>query len=291
MSFLRIALRFSINEPISFQSFSGYSIRGLLYKMIKEIDEEYASYLHDSKSLAPFSVSPPFIENLNSIYINYDKLNPGLYTINITLLQSKLIDIMIKYIHEKIGSSKIEIGGKEVLLNSLSLENISFENIYEKSNEIKSFKINFLTPTYFRLTPRDISKKYKYSINKKEKISAYRFYPLPDPVLLFRSIARIWRKFSNFNLNLKDFMEWIEIGGIAISGFPKGIKTHIVYEHPTTKKWCVGFTGIVHYSIVKDLYNSEKSKIANTLLKFATYTNVGGGRTAGLGMIKYEIEE
>ncbi|MFH7835197.1 MAG: CRISPR system precrRNA processing endoribonuclease RAMP protein Cas6 [Candidatus Aenigmatarchaeota archaeon] len=288
-SFVRITLCFCLNEPIKFQSFSGYSVRGLFYNIIKNIDEEYAINLHNSKTLAPFSTSPILIEKNNEVYPCFNKVERGLAKINFVLLEDKLINLIIKFIQEKIGTIEIKLGENKLFLNSISLENISFEKIYEQSNEIKSFKINFLTPTYFRLTPKDIEEKYKKKINIK--VSPYRFLPLPDPILFFRSIARLWRKFSKYDLNLESFLEWINLGGIALSGYPDGIKTHIVYEHPTTKKWSVGFTGKVHFSLVKDLFDSKKAKIADTLLKFAEYTNVGGGRTAGLGMIKYEIEK
>ncbi|MEM4522625.1 MAG: CRISPR system precrRNA processing endoribonuclease RAMP protein Cas6 [Nitrososphaeria archaeon] len=291
MTFTSILLELYSQDDVYFQSFSGYSTRGLFYNIVKKFDEEYASTLHNSKMLAPFSVSPIYTVRENRLHPCFKKVGKGIARIYFTLLDSRLNELFIKFIQEGLNENGIQIGKTKMAINSISLQQYEYEKLYKNSNEIKSFKVNFMTPTYFRQTPKDIMKRYGKEYDKKVTVSPYRFLPLPDPVLLFKSIARIWRKFSNYNLNLQDFIEWLEIGGIAISGYPEGIRTHIVYEHPTTKKWSVGFTGTVHFSIVKDIYSPEKAKIADTLLKFAEYTNVGGGRTAGLGVIKYTLKQ
>ncbi|MCX8188223.1 MAG: CRISPR system precrRNA processing endoribonuclease RAMP protein Cas6 [Nitrososphaeria archaeon] len=287
LPFTSILLELYSQEDIHFQSFSGYSTRGLFYNIVKSFDEEYASQLHNSRLLAPFSVSPIYAIRGNSFHPCFERAGKGILRINFTLLENRLNEIFMKFIQEGLGENGLPIGKTKIIPNSISFQQLDYEKFYKNSVEIHSFKVSFMTPTYFRQTPRDIMKRYGKQFDKKITVSPYRFLPLPDPVLFFKSVARIWRKFSNYNLNLQEFIEWLEVGGIAISGYPKGIRTHIVHEHPTTKKWCVGFTGTVHFSIVKDIYNSEKARIADTLLKFAEYTNVGGGRTAGLGMIKY----
>ncbi|MEM1985321.1 MAG: CRISPR system precrRNA processing endoribonuclease RAMP protein Cas6 [Nitrososphaeria archaeon] len=291
MPFTSILLELYSQEDTCLQSFSGYSVRGLFYNIIKNVDEEYATTLHNSKMLAPFSVSPIYAIRGNCFYPCFERVGKGMVRISFTLLEERLNDLFMKFIQEGLSENRVFIGRTRMIINSISFQQLEYKKLYKNSNEIKSFKIDFITPTYFRQTPRDIMKRYGKNSEKKRSASPYRFLPLPDPVLFFKSIARIWRKFSNYNLNLQDFIEWLEIGGIAISGYPEGIRTHIVYEHPTTKKWSVGFTGTVHFSIVKDIYSPEKAKIADTLLKFAEYTNVGGGRTAGLGVIKYTLKQ
>jgi len=273
------------------QSFSGYAVRGLFYNIVGSVDREYASLLHDSRMLAPFSVSPVCrVSGESGFHPCFDKLSRGLLRVNFTLLDGRLTDILMKFIQEGLGGGEFNIGKDKVTLHALSFQQISYERLFKDSSDVRSFKVNFLTPTYFRQTPRDMLRRYGKRLDKSFTVSPYRFIPLPDPVLLFKSVARLWRKFSNINLDLQDFMRWLETGGVAVSGFPDGIRTYIVHEHPTTKKWSVGFTGTVYFSIVKDIYSPEKAKIVNTLLKFAEYTNVGGGRTAGLGLIKYSVK-
>jgi len=291
LPFTRISLELYSREDVRFQSFSGYSARGLFYNIVKKFDEEYASILHDSRTLAPFSVSPVYAVKGDSLIPCFEKAEKGVVMISFTLLENRLNEIFMKFVQEGLGERGLTIGKTSMQINTISLQQLEYEKLYKNSVEIKSFKVNFRTPTYFRQTPRDLLKRYGKESNKKFTASPYRFLPLPDPVLFFKSIARIWRKFSNYNIDLQEFIEWLEAGGIAISGYPKGIRTHIVYEHPTTKKWNIGFTGTVHFSIAKDTYSPEKAKIADTLLKFAEYTNVGGGRTAGLGTIKYSPQQ
>ncbi len=73
----------------------------------------------------------------------------------------------------------------------------------------------------------------------------------------------------------------------AISGFPQGIKTYRLYEHEKADKWVVGFTGRVGFSLPDDLFNKKLAADLDALFKFVQFSNVGGGRTAGLGMVEY----
>ena len=290
LSFTNIVLELYTPEDITFQSFSGYAVRGMFYSIIRRVNESYAFELHNSKMLAPFSVSPVLVARGEGFHPCFDRVSKGFLRVNFTIFDGRLNNVLLKFIQEGLGN-ELMLGKVEVILHSLSFQQIHYDKLYRDSDEIRSFKISFYTPTYFRQTPRDILERYGKKLEEKITISPYRFLPLPDPVLFFKSVARIWRKFSNQDLALQNFVEWLEIGGIAVSGYPTGIRTHVVYEHPTTRKWSVGFTGTVHFSLVKDLYSPERAKIADTLLKFAEYTNVGGGRTAGLGQIKYQVKE
>jgi len=47
-----------------------------------------------------------------------------------------------------------------------------------------------------------------------------------------------------------------------------------------------GFFGEAKFSIPNDLYNEEFARITSKLLSFGEYSNVGRGRTSGLGMIR-----
>ncbi|MEM3404152.1 MAG: CRISPR system precrRNA processing endoribonuclease RAMP protein Cas6 [Nitrososphaeria archaeon] len=287
MPLTRINLSIYFNEHVDFQSFSGYAVRGLFYNLINRADPVFASALHNSQRLAPFSVTPVFVEKDGELYTSFRKVERGPAMVSFSVLTLDLTDAMIKLIQE--GLSDLTISQHKVMLNSVKIENLEFKSLYDGSKQIESFRTMFISPTFFRLTPRDLLKKYSKD-EKKDKFvaSPYRFWPLPDPILFFRSAARLWRKFSNFSLDLDRFIEWVELGGVALSGYPDGIRTYRVYEHPTTNKWCVGFVGTVYYSIVRDLYSSENARIVETLLKFSEYANVGGGRTAGMGVIKYQ---
>ena len=162
------------------------------------------------------------------------------------------------------------------------------------------FAIKFMTPTVFRRSvfdccpecPRYIE--YTLKARRGEGIKKPCRYaaicrgmviPLPIPALMFRNMARIWSVFSDTHLDVQGAARWAE-KAIMVAGFPKGIRTVRIYEHPTTNKWIVGFMGIVRFSIREDLYREEYARAASALLKMAEITNIGVRRTAGLGVIK-----
>ncbi|MEM1659285.1 MAG: CRISPR system precrRNA processing endoribonuclease RAMP protein Cas6 [Candidatus Jordarchaeales archaeon] len=110
--------------------------------------------------------------------------------------------------------------------------------------------------------------------------------PLPLPSLMFKNLARIWSSFSDTPIDAWEAAKWSE-DAILVAGFPKGLRTVRLYEHTTTNKWIVGFTGTVRFAIEREKYNKELAKTAHALLKMAELTNVGVRRTAGLGMVRY----
>jgi len=108
---------------------------------------------------------------------------------------------------------------------------------------------------------------------------------VPSSLPLFKSLARIWTTFAR-GANSREVAKWAE-RAVFVAGFPKGIKTVRLYEHPASNKWIVEFVRTVRFSIPSELYDEEKAKMASALLKMAELTNVGIRRTAGFGMIKY----
>jgi len=100
-------------------------------------------------------------------------------------------------------------------------------------------------------------------------------------------MARIWSAFSDTQIDVQRAAKWAE-NAIMVTGFPKpGIRTVRVYEHPTTNKWIIGFTGTVRFSVKEELYKEKYAKAAAALIKMAEITNIGVRRTAGLGIIRY----
>lgn len=290
MVIVRYLIKFFIDKKISFQSFSGFSIRGFFYNILKKYDESIALKIHKNKSLAPFSTTPIFIynKNLKAVYRKIEK--PSLCLVGFSLLDPELARIF-KDIIISMKLENIELGNEKYKIIEINVNDISFKDLIKKAKVIKNFSITFITPTYLRATPRQkISQENNKSFNNSI-INPYRFYLFPDPVLMFKNIVRIWRHFSNYPFNYEEYLEWIELGGVAISGFPEGIRTVRVYEHPTSNKWCVGFIGKVFFNLPENTYRKSMAQITDALLKFAEYSNIGGNRTAGFGVIEYEAKE
>jgi CRISPR/Cas system endoribonuclease Cas6 (RAMP superfamily) len=79
-----------------------------------------------------------------------------------------------------------------------------------------------------------------------------------------------------------EYREWLDNHGIAIAGC--NIETRKVLLKRGL--WSVGFTGVVRFSIPDDTYSNEFAEITAKLLKFGELSNVGGGRTSGMGVME-----
>lgn len=284
----RYTFTIHLDEPIEFQSYSGFAVRGLFFDLVKRVSKDKAEELHLKKRLAPYSTTP--IEALGSDGgVVYRKMPRGAVKFSITLLDTDLSNI----IKDLLFTGKVTnllLRGRECKLASIEYTQLDPAKLVDEARAIEKFTVRFRSPTYFRRTPVDIERLFPSAKKVNSlKPDLYRSHPLPDPVLLFRSLLRLWRAFSGAYTKIpaNDFKEWVELGGVVLSGYPDSIRTIRVYEHPTTNKWVVGFVGEVHFSLPKDLYSEKYAKVVDALLKFGEYTNVGGGRSAGLGLIKY----
>jgi len=98
---------------------------------------------------------------------------------------------------------------------------------------------------------------------------------------MFRSLARLYSAFiSEVPL---EYREWLDRNGVAVSGLK--IETQKVMLKK--RKWAVGFVGRVNFSLPEDIYDDRYAEITSRLLSFGEYSNVGGGRTSGLGVMRF----
>lgn len=286
MSFTTLTLRFFANDNLFFKYFSGYYVRGFFYSTLKKIDSNLAEKIHNSKTLSPFSSKALTVEQKNYKHVILRRIDRhSLVSFSYSIFSP---EVSRKFIELVVQDGVVTFLDKRFDLNSVSLREVKWSDLVESSKPVRRFDLVFLSPTYFRLPPT-LLERYEARLKvvyKKEKAS-YRYYPLPDPSLLIRSVTKIWKTFSPVKLNLAGLISWVGAGGVAISGFQDGIRTFRLYEHEKANKWVVGFTGRVGYSIPNDLFNENFARNLDALLKFSQFSNVGGGRTAGLGMVEY----
>ena len=278
----RITFEFAVPQPLKFQSFSGFEVRGFFYNVISSLNETLASSIHEGKALAPFAVTPVILHRESQDVVCYDHVSPGLADFSFILFRDDEARVVEEAIRK--GMSTVKLVDSELPLTTIRLEQI--DPLSMPKERLSSFALNFYTPTYFRATPIDLAK--EYSLNASVPLP-YRFVPLPDPILLFRSLVRTWREFVGIGEGLEEFMSWVEAGGVLLSGFPGGIFTRRVYEHPMTNKWAVGFVGRANFSFSKRLYYEKMVETASALLRFGEIVGVGAGRTSGMG--RYGLEK
>ncbi|MGC8631711.1 MAG: CRISPR system precrRNA processing endoribonuclease RAMP protein Cas6 [Thermoprotei archaeon] len=276
-----INFEFAVPSSLKFQSFSGFEVRGFFYHVVSSVDETLASSLHAGKALSPFAVTPVMLKRDGGDIVCYDHVSPGLASFSFILFRDDEARVVEDALRQ--GMSTVKLVDSEFPLTTVRLTQVDPALIDREG--LPSFALDFYTPTYFRATPLDLAKEYSL---KTKLDSPYKFVPLPDPILFFRSLVRAWREFVGIGVDdLEGFMSWVEAGGVLLSGFPAGIFTKRIYEHPMTNKWAVGFVGNVNFSFSKKLSNDKMNEAASTLLRFGEIVGVGAGRTSGMG--RYRI--
>jgi len=283
MSMCQLAFRLVAENGLRFQSFSGFAVRGVFFDVLKRVNEQLALRIHSEKAIASYSVTP--VEALRGQYSSfiYNRFDGPLHAqFKISILEPGLMNVFTQAL---VSSSfrTVKLVDAEVPVVELSVVQQSFKKIMEEAKPVRRFEVLFRTPCYFR---RSVSTGSSNSVLKEDR-PPYRSVPLPDAGLMFRNLARLWRRFSGISFEYGDYASWIDKGGVALAGFPTGIRTVRVYEHPKSNKWVMGFIGGVRFSMPRDLFSEKFARFTDALMRFAEYSNVGGNRTAGFGVVKY----
>jgi len=253
----------------------GYIFRGVIMKWLSETKPEIVHLLHEYEEIRPYSINCIIqnkIPKINFIIVSYSD----------NLSQFLIKDILGG---EKV---KLEIGQKDYYIDRISFEKINLKTICERAKPVRGFNINFPTPVYFNTIMGN--------------------YPvrLPIPALLFGNLANIWNKVAEnvAGINRDDFLNWIN-AHVYISGYKmRSAKREIGKPRPM-----VGGLGNASYRATKINKNYYKHKLEELgrkydyqfvnedyeqscrwleiLCRFGEYTNVGGNRTAGMGVMRY----
>ncbi len=253
---VRFDISFKASKSIKFRLFSGAIIRGFVYTVIGRHNKRFASELHASKTLSPFSTTPLFNSSGTA-----SKIEKGEnYKFRVVFFSQEIGEAFRDYFMKR---DRLKIGGCKHKIDDISVEYVrKFED-----KPSKKIKVNFLTPTCFRIPSQ-----------------GYRFLPLPYPPLLMRSLARIYEGFVE--ALPREYRDWLDMHGVAVAG------CNISTEKVMIKKnsWNVGFKGEVKLSLPGDVYREDYARITSKLLRFGCYTNVGGGRTSGMGVMEVEFK-
>ncbi len=276
-SLCRLDIKAVLPAPVKLVTYSGFVARGIFYDLARRASPSLAKELHEGKKIAPFSARPISHEGEKGVRYLKRSLPSGPFTLTICLLDQGLWEALFKVIT---SCESLKIVEHECPVSSINVQVISYRKIAEEAKPVKKFQVRFRTPTYFRWLPPPSARKQPPS---------YRFMPLPIPMSMFSNLCRLWNAFSDVEIPCEDFLEWVEGGGIAVSGVQ--IRTERVYEHPTTEKWAVGFVGTAFYSLPDDTFDPKHARLVDALMRFAEYGNVGGNRTAGFGVVEYSPAE
>lgn len=252
---VKFDIGFKAASTANFKLFSGAIVRGFVYSVVARYNRRFASELHASRSLAPFSTTPLF--NSGGVAGGIEKGES--YSFRVVFFSSEIGEAFRDYFMKR---STIRLAGENHKIERIEVEYVN--RIDEQPSS--RVRVNFLTPTCFRVPS-----------------AGYRFLPLPYPPLMMRSLARIYEGF--YGRLPENYRQWLDVHGVALAG------CSITTEKIMVKRdsWNVGFKGEALLSLPKDAYREDFARVTSKLLRLGCYTNVGGGRTSGMGVMEVEF--
>ncbi|MBE8540205.1 CRISPR-associated endoribonuclease Cas6 [Geoglobus acetivorans] len=257
--FVRVEIEFEALESKRFRMYSGAYVRGFVYWVLGRMDRAFAERLHSSRGISPFSVTPVMLNDYPVSSLEEGKE----YRFSITFFVPEIGEALRDYL---ISANSVYFTAVENPLRRVRVRYVDMGSLEE--GPTTKFRVDFVSPCYFRMPS-----------------NSYRFVPMPMPELMFRSLARLYSAF--IEEVPADYRRWLDEGGIAVSGLK--IETEKVLLKKS--KWAAGFTGWVNFSMPDDLYSEQHARLTAKLLRFGEYSNVGGGRTSGLGVMRCKIVE
>jgi len=273
-------------NPINLKNFSGIVVRGIFFKILNSINPRLATKIHELRVLSPYSVSP--LENTEHKSIFFDYIPGG------SEFQFKIVtfdrDVSKAVQHYILGGRvpMIRLQNLTLPINTVTINSIEHDFCEKASGEATRFVVDFRSPTFFRNTQKGpgllslmIPKRFRKPIRP-----VYRYVIVPDPYHFFRGLARLYRQFCNPSFRYKSYCEWLLEGGVALETYHD---LRVVKIWDDKRRWWRGFMGRAVFTIPKDLYDLKMAKLTHTLLEFARYSNAGGNRTAGFGVVDYYV--
>ncbi len=236
--------------------YTGGYIRGLFLSLVKNIDPALAEILHETRMIKPYAIKPlrPINEKMRIDRGGW-RIHKNMKLIfDISLIDDELKEILFK---QFLTLNRVKIGNLEFKIEEIEVKFERFEQMFqaEKSPQVE---IIFATPTCF-----------------KDPITRYYLYPRPDKI--FYNLLKIWNTYAPESVRIEKNDLDKELSMIDIHEYQ--IVTREVFIDENIK--ILGFKG----SIRLDIKNFEDTKAVFPLLALSKYSNVGYGRTYGLGSV------
>ncbi len=228
----------------------GYIFRALLMNWLKEIKPKLVHDLHAYNKIRPYSIQVSYRKESLIFYLNV--FDPT--------LANPLVNDLINH-----KDKTFTVSDKIYSLRKVVFEDYDLERLMKRSKAIKHFKIEFLEPTYFKTT------------RGNNEIR------LPIPELIFSNLLKLWNDFTDGTamIDVEEFLPWVNRNIYSSS---LNIKTKAKETGESVP--AVGLVGWVNFRIDKN--NVNNARHVDMLCRLGELTNLGGSRTAGLGVIKYE---
>lgn len=248
----------------------GKNLHALFLELVKSVDSELATILHQQSSEKAFTLSPLQIESRkiggNQLQFQYDRAisegTPCWWRISLLdeTLFGKLAHLWINLNPQQswqLGASELQVvsllGTPQA--NQPWANFLSYQQLYDQaSDQDRQIHFRFFTPTTFRVSEYDCA--------------------LPTKELVFQSLLRRWNTYS-----LNPFSEDL-IHPIYPSSFK--IQTAMVDDR---RSRFIGCLGDITFQILGEVEPAMIRQI-NTLADFAFFSGVGRKTPMGMGMVR-----
>ena len=265
---LKMELHCVTMDPITLPKFTGHVVRAMLLAMVGSVDGSAAGRLHEMGEPKPYSVTPIRFKASGRTDKGFI-LAPGAPCgFSVRFLDDSYMRYVVRYFTEH---GDVEACGGRLRVESVHVSSKSYEELYSEASEARSFILKFLTPTYFS----------KWGVEFHESF--------PQPVSVFTNLLRLWNEFSPIKFDRKTFRGWVE-GSIAVSGYH--LRRDMKPIDVGGGRAVGGFKGWCAYKFFPSEEYEERThrdflKLLYTLCRFGEFSNVGGNRTGGFGVIKF----
>jgi len=243
--------------------FTGYIARAIFLHMVRWVNPGASAKLHEPNMMKPYSTTPLRFRSKEKTSEGY-LLDPEYPCIlRIRLLDEEYAQYLIEYLLEK---DNVMVGENELQIASVKVRSERYENLEKDFKPVNAFRLYFKTPTYL------------------STMGSGYYGVFPEPLKIFPSLMRLWNLYSTATVyDKREFLEYKEWLARNLGVTQHKIETRIAFMG---KKKAVGFVGWATYE-TKDV-ESQWYRVTQTLARFAEFSNIGGNRTGGFGVVKFQ---
>ncbi|HET89957.1 MAG TPA: CRISPR-associated endoribonuclease Cas6 [Chloroflexi bacterium] len=270
-----IVLELTPTREATVRATMGHQAHAAFLRTVEESDPTLAEVLHapDLPVSRPFTVSP--LRGVERARDGYVRLSPERdYWLRFTVLYPPIFErFMARFLRGE-GRPVVRLGRallliKEILTTPGSHPWAGYSSWGQLASEARSdreIRLDFTSPTAFSFGQKTWGKKVVV---------------LPEPALVFDSLARSWNDLAPPPLCVEREGLWAYVEEHAVVKRMDGVSTQMLRFSRSPQ---VGFVGRVTYGLMAD--NEAARCQLNALADFAFYTGVGMKTTMGMGQCR-----
>ncbi|MCW4046650.1 MAG: CRISPR system precrRNA processing endoribonuclease RAMP protein Cas6 [Candidatus Bathyarchaeota archaeon] len=257
---VEIGLEMYAEKPVALPFFTGYVARGLLLHAVRRVDPAASGLLHELDVRKPYSVTPLGFKSRSRVEGGYELDPQAPCFVHFRFLRDEYSTFILNYFQKE---NSLMVFDAVFRVASLSVNCKSYVDLEKEAQVVDRFRLVFRTPTYFA------------------SLGSGFHWVFPDAVKVFSGLMRVWNLFSDGRQFSKEeylaYKEWLT-KNVGVCEYDLHTRLAVM-----RRKKATGFVGWVTYEI-KDK-ESEWNKITCMLAKYAEYSNLGGNRTGGFGIV------